>query len=93
MAAGDVLFAATGITDGSLFAGVRFGRGTATTFSIVTRSETGTQRWVRAKHRNGEEVAARYPFSQSSPVGKATRGYQSTRGAEAPHNANHVGFG
>jgi fructose-1,6-bisphosphatase II / sedoheptulose-1,7-bisphosphatase len=53
MAAGDVLFAATGITDGSLFAGVRFGRGTATTFSIVTRSQTGTQRWVRAKHRNG----------------------------------------
>ena len=52
MAAGDVLFAATGITDGSLFAGVRFGRGTATTFSIVTRSQTGTQRWVRAKHRN-----------------------------------------
>ena len=51
MVAGDVLFAATGITDGSLFAGVRFGRGTATTFSIVTRSETGTQRWVRAKHR------------------------------------------
>jgi fructose-1,6-bisphosphatase II / sedoheptulose-1,7-bisphosphatase len=53
MAAGDVLFAATGITDGSLFAGVRFGRGSATTFSIVTRSQTGTQRWVRAKHRNG----------------------------------------
>jgi fructose-1,6-bisphosphatase II / sedoheptulose-1,7-bisphosphatase len=53
MAAGDVLFAATGVTDGSLFAGVRFGRGTATTFSIVTRSQTGTQRWVRAKHRNG----------------------------------------
>jgi fructose-1,6-bisphosphatase II / sedoheptulose-1,7-bisphosphatase len=53
MAAGDVLFAATGITDGSLFAGVRFGRGSATTFSIVTRSASGTQRWVRAKHRNG----------------------------------------
>jgi fructose-1,6-bisphosphatase II / sedoheptulose-1,7-bisphosphatase len=53
MAAGDVLFAATGITDGSLFAGVRFGRGTATTFSIVTRSQTSTQRWIRAKHRNG----------------------------------------
>lgn len=53
MAAGDVLFAATGITDGSLFAGVRFDRGSATTYSIVTRSETGTQRWVRAKHRNG----------------------------------------
>lgn len=55
MAAGDVLFAATGITDGSLLPGVRFDRGTVTTHSIVTRSETGTQRWVRARHRNGEK--------------------------------------
>ena len=55
MAAGDVLFAATGITDGSLFGGVRFDGSTATTHSIVTRSETGTQRWIRAKHRNGEK--------------------------------------
>jgi fructose-1,6-bisphosphatase II / sedoheptulose-1,7-bisphosphatase len=53
MAAGDVLFAATGITDGSLFAGVRFEPGAATTYSIVTRSQTGTQRWIRARHRNG----------------------------------------
>jgi fructose-1,6-bisphosphatase II / sedoheptulose-1,7-bisphosphatase len=58
MAAGDVLFAATGVTDGSLLAGVRFGRGTVTTFSIVTRSHTGTQRWVRARHRMGEKFSA-----------------------------------
>ncbi len=58
MAAGDVLFAATGITDGSLFAGVRFDRDSATTYSIVTRSETGTQRWIRARHRNGEKWAS-----------------------------------
>jgi fructose-1,6-bisphosphatase II / sedoheptulose-1,7-bisphosphatase len=55
MAGGDVLFAATGITDGSLLAGVRFERGSATTHSIVTRAETGTQRWIRARHRNGEK--------------------------------------
>jgi fructose-1,6-bisphosphatase II / sedoheptulose-1,7-bisphosphatase len=54
MAAGDVLFAATGITDGNLLGGVRFDRGTATTYSIVTRSETGTQRWVRARPRREE---------------------------------------
>ena len=54
MAAGNVLFAATGITDGSLLGGVRLERGSATTHSIVTRSETGTQRWVRAKHRSGD---------------------------------------
>jgi fructose-1,6-bisphosphatase II / sedoheptulose-1,7-bisphosphatase len=55
MAAGDVLFAATGITDGSLLGGVRFDQASATTHSIVTRSETGTQRWIRARHRNGEK--------------------------------------
>ncbi|MGH6925948.1 MAG: class II fructose-bisphosphatase [Propylenella sp.] len=51
MASGDVLFAATGITDGSLLPGVWLDRHSATTFSIVTRSKTGTQRWVRAKHK------------------------------------------
>ncbi len=55
MVAGDVLFAATGITDGSLFAGVRSEQDTATTYSIVTRSETGTQRWIRARHRTREK--------------------------------------
>jgi fructose-1,6-bisphosphatase II / sedoheptulose-1,7-bisphosphatase len=55
MAAGDVLFAATGVTDGNLLDGVRFERGIATTHSIVTRSHTGTQRWVKAKHRIGEK--------------------------------------
>jgi fructose-1,6-bisphosphatase II / sedoheptulose-1,7-bisphosphatase len=51
MASGEVLFAATGITDGSLLPGVWFDRTSVTTYSIVTRSKTGTQRWVRAKHR------------------------------------------
>jgi fructose-1,6-bisphosphatase II / sedoheptulose-1,7-bisphosphatase len=51
MAAGDVLFAATGVTDGDLLAGVRFSEGMATTDSLVTRSHTGTQRWVKARHR------------------------------------------
>jgi fructose-1,6-bisphosphatase II / sedoheptulose-1,7-bisphosphatase len=55
MAAGDVLFAATGISDGTLLDGVRFNRGIAATHSIVTRSSTGTQRWVRAKHKLGEK--------------------------------------
>jgi fructose-1,6-bisphosphatase II / sedoheptulose-1,7-bisphosphatase len=53
MASGEVLFAATGITDGSLLPGVWFDRTSVTTYSIVTRSKTGTQRWVRAKHRRG----------------------------------------
>jgi fructose-1,6-bisphosphatase II / sedoheptulose-1,7-bisphosphatase len=55
MAGGDVLFAATGVTDGNLLNGVKFNGEAATTFSIVTRSHTGTQRWIRAKHRMGEK--------------------------------------
>jgi len=55
MASGDVLFAATGVTDGNLLDGVGFRHGTATTHTIATRSHTGTQRWVRAKHRIGEK--------------------------------------
>jgi fructose-1,6-bisphosphatase II / sedoheptulose-1,7-bisphosphatase len=55
MAAGDVLFAATGVTDGNLLDGVRFERGIATTHSIATRSHTGTQRWIKAKHRIGDK--------------------------------------
>ena len=50
MAKGDVMFAATGVTSGSMLKGVRrFGNG-AETHSIVMRSKTGTVRWVSAHH-------------------------------------------
>jgi fructose-1,6-bisphosphatase II / sedoheptulose-1,7-bisphosphatase len=55
MASGDVLFAATGVTDGNLLDGVSFHGDIATTHTIVTRSYTGTQRWVKARHRIGEK--------------------------------------
>lgn len=51
MASGDVLFAATGITDGDLLDGVRFRRGGAVTQSVVMRSKTGTVRTIEARHR------------------------------------------
>jgi fructose-1,6-bisphosphatase II len=47
----DVFFAATGITDGSLLRGVRYGPEGATTESIVMRSRTGTIRTIKAEHR------------------------------------------
>jgi fructose-1,6-bisphosphatase II / sedoheptulose-1,7-bisphosphatase len=56
MASGDVLFAATGVTDGNLLDGVSFNRDVVTTHSIVTRSHTGTQRWVETRHRVGERL-------------------------------------
>ncbi|MBN8998613.1 MAG: fructose-bisphosphatase class II, partial [Rhizobiales bacterium] len=50
---GDVVFAATGITDGNWLSGVRFARtGEISTETVVMRSSTGTVRWIRATHRD-----------------------------------------
>ncbi len=51
MVRGDCLFAATGVTDGSMLRGVRFGRDVIETDTVVMRSATGTVRWIRAEHR------------------------------------------
>ena len=50
LAGGDVMFAATGVTDGSMLKGVRRSQGRATTESMVMRSKTGTVRIVAAEH-------------------------------------------
>jgi fructose-1,6-bisphosphatase II / sedoheptulose-1,7-bisphosphatase len=52
MASGDVSFAATGITDGSLLEGVRLSRNTIFTHSVVMRARTGTVRWIRTEYRD-----------------------------------------
>ena len=52
LAKGDCIFAATGVTDGSLLAGVkRLHGGKMTTESVVMRASTGTVRWVKGEHR------------------------------------------
>ncbi|KAB2874105.1 MAG: class II fructose-bisphosphatase [Pseudorhodoplanes sp.] len=51
MVKGDCLFAATGVTDGSLLRGVRFRKDLIQTETVVMRSVTGTVRWIRADHR------------------------------------------
>jgi fructose-1,6-bisphosphatase II / sedoheptulose-1,7-bisphosphatase len=48
---GDCLFAATGVTTGSMLKGVRFREGLIETETVVMRSVTGTVRWIRAEHR------------------------------------------
>jgi fructose-1,6-bisphosphatase II / sedoheptulose-1,7-bisphosphatase len=54
LARGDCIFAATGVTDGSLLAGVkRLPGGKLTTESVVMRASTGTVRWVKGEHRLG----------------------------------------
>jgi fructose-1,6-bisphosphatase II / sedoheptulose-1,7-bisphosphatase len=51
LASGDVVFSATGVTDGSMLEGVKVGRDFVTTESVVMRSATGTVRWIKARHR------------------------------------------
>lgn len=50
LASGDVMFAATGVTKGTMLDGVRRFSGGAKTHSLVMRSKTGTVRYVEAEH-------------------------------------------
>ena len=52
LARGDVVVALTGVTDGALVKGVRFGREIVQTDPIVYRSHTGTVRRIQAEHRD-----------------------------------------
>jgi len=52
MAHGDVIFSATGVTDGSLLKGVHFRGDFAETETVVMRSVTGTVRRVKTTYRN-----------------------------------------
>src|SRR6476469_4789175 len=54
LAKGDCIFAATGVTSGSLLDGVkRLRGGKMTTESVVMRASSGTVRWIRGEHRTG----------------------------------------
>ena len=50
MAKGDVMFAATGVTNGAMLRGVRRFAGGAETHSMVMRSKSGTVRYITASH-------------------------------------------
>ncbi|MDB9971977.1 class II fructose-bisphosphatase [Alphaproteobacteria bacterium] len=58
LAHGEVMFAATGVTDGSMLRGVRRWSSGASTQSIIMRSKTGTVRTISAEHN----------FSKKSPI-------------------------
>ena len=55
LARGDCLFAATGVTDGSLLSGVKFRGDIIETETIVMRSVTGTVRIIKGEHRQLEK--------------------------------------
>jgi fructose-1,6-bisphosphatase II len=72
----DVFFAATGVTDGDMLEGVRYGRRGATTQSIVMRSRSGTVRIVNGEH-NREKLEAYLKstglaLSEGSPIPAGT---------------------
>ncbi|HKX77326.1 MAG TPA: class II fructose-bisphosphatase [Novosphingobium sp.] len=51
LAKGDCIFAATGVTDGSLLSGVKRRKNCMTTESVVMRASSGTVRWIKGEHR------------------------------------------
>jgi fructose-1,6-bisphosphatase II / sedoheptulose-1,7-bisphosphatase len=50
LARGDVMFAATGVTTGTMLQGVRRFAGGAVTHSVIMRSKSGTVRYIEAHH-------------------------------------------
>ena len=51
LASGDVIFAATGVTNGTMLDGVKWEHGHVSTHTVVMRSKTGTIRYIRARTR------------------------------------------
>ncbi|MDD3445081.1 MAG: class II fructose-bisphosphatase [Zavarzinia sp.] len=54
LASGDVIFVATGVTDGSMLEGVKITPQGITTETIVMRSKSGSVRWVKTRHGTGK---------------------------------------
>lgn len=57
MAKGDVLFSATGVTEGDLLSGVKFTKSYIDTESLVMRSGSGTVREIKARHYDKAKFA------------------------------------
>lgn len=61
MASGDVIFSATGVTDGSLLQGVHFRGEFAETETVIMRAKTGTVRRIKTTFRDiGTKLAGLY---------------------------------
>ena len=57
MASGDIIFAATGVTDGPLLTGVKFYESQIETHTVIMRSATRTVRWLYAEHLDVQKFA------------------------------------
>ena len=76
MAKGDCIFAATGVTDGSLLQGVHRRKSCVTTESIVMRASSGTVRRVLAEHY---KLEARTPSRLASFLGSTVGAWGTSR--------------
>ncbi len=77
----DAFFAATGITDGELLAGVRYRSGGATTHSLVMRARSGTVRNIYSEHQLWKLSAySAVDFRRMSPGVSTSRAARSARG-------------
>ena len=54
LVSGDALFAATGVTNGSMLSGIENNNGLWTN-TVVMRSSSGTVRWIKSHHTNKEK--------------------------------------
>ena len=59
LARGNVMFAATGVTDGAMLKGVRRVPGGAYTHSVIMRSKSGTVRYIEAHHNLSRKPAVK----------------------------------
>jgi fructose-1,6-bisphosphatase II / sedoheptulose-1,7-bisphosphatase len=55
LSSGDTILCATGVTDGALLSGVKFGKSVIETETIIYRSASKTVRRVKAEHHNMEK--------------------------------------
>ena len=71
MVRGDCLFAATGVTDGAMLRGVKFGKDVIETETVVMRSVTGTVRGSRpstASSKNSISTRNSLTLTASAPA-------------------------
>lgn len=61
LASGNVMFAATGVTDGDFLRGIRYTSSGAHTHSVVMRSQTRTIRYIEASHHFGHKPESHLP--------------------------------
>jgi len=57
MASGDAIFAATGITDGSMLDGVIFAGDWVETHTVIMRAASKTVRWLKTRHHRASKIA------------------------------------